>query len=147
MGGFGFSLRPRPTPHFAVDFGADFVGGFDSHGYLRDEAALLINPMLFLNPRDKLQVYLLGGLGLSWARVQNAAPYTLHYSYVGADLGMGVEWRFARSMAFGGDVLEFIRRRTNQRANSQPEFVDRRTGQTRNSSGGVLFRVGLTFYW
>jgi len=37
MGGFGFSLRYRPVPHFAFDVGLDFLGGVDYLGNERGE--------------------------------------------------------------------------------------------------------------
>jgi len=147
MGGFGLSLRPRPTPHFAIDCGVDFLGGTDYRGYRRDEAAFLVNPMVFINPRNKVQVYLLGGVGFSWAQLDNPGGTAIRYSYVGIDSGAGIEWRFSRHMAFGGDFVWFIRGRTDPEASRQPEFVDRRTGRTTNASAGALVRIGLTFYW
>jgi hypothetical protein len=147
MGGFGLSLRPRPTPHFAIDCGVDFLAGIDYRGYRRDEAAFLVNPMVFINPRNKVQAYLLGGVGFSWAKLDNPGGPAIRYSYVGIDAGAGVEWRFSRHMAFGGDLIWFVRGRTDPEASRQPEFVDRRTGRTTNTSVGVLARIGLTFYW
>jgi hypothetical protein len=147
MGGFGLSLRPRPTAHFAIDCGVDFMGGTDYRGYRRDEAAFLVNPMLFLNPKNKVQVYLLGGVGFSWAKLDNYDGSAIRYSYVGIDSGAGLEWRFSRHMAFGGDVIWFIRARTDPDANRQPEFVDKKTGRISNASAGALARIGLTFYW
>jgi len=147
MGGFGFSVRPRPTPHFAIDFGLDFVGGIDYRGHLRDEAALVIDPMLFVNPRNSVQLYLLGGVGFSWAQVENTGLPHVHYSYIGVNGGAGLEWRFAPRTAVSADVVGFVRGRTDPEAKRQPEYVDPWTGQTTNTSGGVMFRAGLTFYW
>jgi hypothetical protein len=148
MGGFGLSLRPRPTPHFAIDCGIDFLGGIDFRGYSRDEVAFLVNPMVFLNPQDKVQVYLLGGVGFSWAHLDNPDGAPIRYSYVGIDAGTGLEWRFSRHMAFGGDLVLFVRGRTDPEASRQPEFVERKyPGRTTNASGGALLRTGLTFYW
>jgi hypothetical protein len=147
MGGFGISLRPRPTAHFAIDCGIDFMGGVDYRGYRRDEAAFLVNPMVFINPKNKVQVYVLGGIGFSWAKLDSSGGPAISYSYVGIDSGAGLEWRFSRHMAFGGDVIWFIRGRTNPEASRQPEFVDRKTGRTTNTSAGALARIGLTFYW
>jgi hypothetical protein len=147
MGGFGLSVRPRPTPHFAIDCGVDFLAGIDYRGYRRDEAAFLVNPMIFVNPRNKVQVYLLAGVGFSWAKLDNYGGPAIRYSYVGIDSGAGVEWRLSRHLAFGGDLIWFVRARTDPEASRQPEFVDRRTGRTSNASAGALARIGLTFYW
>src|SRR6185437_824633 len=61
LGGFGASLRYKPTPWFGVEAGADFVIGRDYNDYARNETALTLNGLLFLNPRSRAQIYLLGG--------------------------------------------------------------------------------------
>lgn len=144
MGGAGFGLRYRPDPHFSFDFGLDFVGGTDFQGKQRSETAFTTNGLIFFNPKDLLQVYTLAGFGLSGARVEGAAS---SYGYFGAQLGIGVEARLARSVAVGVDVLGFVRGRTDDRSAYEPEFVDPATQRTTNSSGGGLMRAGLTFYW
>lgn len=159
MGGLGFSFRYRPIPHFAFDVGLDFLGGTDWAGNDRRETALLMNAMIFFNPKDKLQFYTLGGLGFSGARVlkQNettdASGATVveeteeEYSYFGGQLGVGLEWRVAKRTALNFDVIGFIRGRTDEKARHEPEFTDPETGRRTNTSGGGLARIGITFYW
>jgi hypothetical protein len=155
MGGLGFSFRYRPIPHFAFDAGLDFLGGTDWAGNERRETALLLNAMIFFNPKDKLQLYTLGGLGFSGARVNrqhmdsNGTDREIHeeYGYFGGQLGVGLEWRIARKTALNLDVLGFIRGRTDEKARNQPEFTDDETGRRTNTSGGGLGRIGITFYW
>ena len=144
MGGIGFSLRPRLSPHFAFDFGLDFLGGRDFFGYRRSESAFSVNTMLFLNPRHKVQIYLFAGLGVGGARVERPSGVR-NYRYVGADAGAGVEFRFWRHFAFSGDVLAFVRDRSDLRGGL--EYVDAATGRYTNSSAGALFRLGGTYYW
>jgi hypothetical protein len=146
MGGVGFSLRPRPSPYFAVDFGLDFLGGKDFNGDRRTEAAFTVNPTLFLNPRNKVQIYLFAGLGIGGARVEGANGVERDYRYVGADAGAGLEFRFWQRFAFSGDFLAFIRDRTDI-GSSGPEYLDPATGRYTDSSAGALFRLGGTFYW
>jgi hypothetical protein len=74
-------------------------------------------------------------------------PYPQTYSYFGAQLGLGTEVRVSRRIAIGGDVVGFIRGRTDDKASYAPEFVDPNTGRATNTSGGGLVRVGATFYW
>jgi hypothetical protein len=147
MGGLGFSLRPRPSPYFALDLGFDFVGGTDYAGEDRTEASFVINPMFFINPRNKLQMYVLAGLGFSSARVNHASGAFDDYTYFGVDGGVGVEWRVLRSIAIDFDLVGFVRGRTDRLADTTPEFTDARTGRTTNTSGGGLLRLGLTYYW
>jgi len=145
MGGIGFSLRPRPSPNFAIDFGLDFIGGRDFFGDRRSESAFTVNPMVFLNPGNKVQVYLFAGLGVGRARVERSNGIMRDYRYVGADVGGGVEFRFWQRFAFSGDVLAFVRDRSDMQRGA--EFVDATTGRYTSSSAGALFRLGATYYW
>ncbi len=67
MGLVGLGLRFRPVPAFAVEADLDFAGGRDYNGFRRKETAFGLNGLVFLNPRNKTQVYLLGGIGWSGA--------------------------------------------------------------------------------
>lgn len=159
MGGLGFSFRYRPVPHFALDAGLDFVGGVDYQGNERGETALLLNAMAYFNPKDKAQIYVLGGLGFSGATVNKKTELTLaddtvavieeqkEYRYFGGQLGVGLEFRVAKRTALNVDLIGFIRGRTDDQARFEPEFTDPDTGRTTNTSGGGLFRGGITFYW
>jgi len=154
----GFALRARPTGYFALDFGLDVVGGRDYHGRRRTEVPLTVNALVFVNPRDRAQFYMLGGLGWSSARVE--VPYEVRganysesgstidrYGYFGVQLGAGFEFRVAKKTALNVDLIGFVRGRTDQAAAYNPEFTDPATGRRTNTSGGGLLRGGLTFYW
>jgi hypothetical protein len=147
MGGIGFGVRPRISPHFAVDFGIDFLQGHDFYAEERRETAFFINPTFFVNPRNRAQLYVFGGLGFSGADVTHADQTRSRYAYMGFDAGLGLELRFWRHFAIDGDLLAFVRRRTDDAASLSPEFVDPRTGRSTNTSGGALFRVGMTYYF
>jgi opacity protein-like surface antigen len=159
MGGLGVSLRYRPIPHFAFDVGLDVLGGTDWAGHERRETALLLSGMVFFNPRSKVQVYTLGGIGFSGARVEleqtydngdgttSTETYDEEYRYFGAHIGGGLEFRLSRKVALNLDIIGFIRGRTDDLADEQPEFVEAGTGRTTNTSGGGLGRAGLTIYW
>ena len=147
MGGFGFALRARPTSYVALDLGVDFLGGRDYNGQRRSEVPITLNALFFVNPRDKVQVYFLGGLGLSTARVAVAPQTTAHYGYFGVQGGAGLELRLGRKVALNGDAIAFLRGRTDDLAQTSPEFTDAATGKQTNTSGGGLLRAGLTFYW
>jgi hypothetical protein len=156
MGGIGFGFRYRPIPHFAFEAGLDFLGGRDYQGNERAERALLLNAIIFFNPRSKVQVYTLGGIGFSEANVRKEQldgngvvlnDWVDEYSYFGAQLGLGLEWRVSRKVALDFDVIGFIRGRTDDLARVEPEFTEEGTGRTTNTSGGGLGRLGITFYW
>jgi len=149
MGGLGFAFRIRPERHLAVDFGLDMVGGRDYQGRQRSEVPFTITGMLYANPRDAAQFYMLGGIGWSHARVETDDRYgdIEDYDYFGGHLGAGMEFRLSAPIALNIDLLGFIRGRTDRLAEREPEFTDPETGQTTNTSGGGLLRAGLTFYW
>ncbi len=151
MGGVGFGLRYRPVPHFALEADVDFLGGRDYNGFQRDETALTMNGLFFLNPKSRAQVYLLAGFGWDGAHVvDDSLGYVSRsndYSYFGGQGGLGIEFRVAKHFALSLDSLGFVRTRIDSQADSSPEFVNPQTGQTSNTSGGVLFRGGMTFYF
>ena len=154
MGGAGAGLRFKPTRHFGIEGDLDFVGGTDYLANHRSETALMFNGLLFINPRSRAQVYLLAGLGWSWAhatcdQASMGCPAGLldsHYRYFGGQLGGGLEIRLSHSFAFDIDLRGFIRGRTDELAQRQPEFTDA-SGRTTNTSGGGLLTGGMTLYF
>lgn len=172
MGGFGLSLRYRPWSHFALDAGFDVIGGTDVNGFDRVETPFALNGIFYFNPRSRSQFYVIGGVNWSRATVHSDNPsplltaasdgtgYSADYKYFGGQLGVGLEFRLSRRLAFNVDVLGFVRSRSdvdgdkhgkndmNSTASSKPpEFINAETGQTTNTSGGGLFRGGLTLWW
>ena len=150
MGGVGASLRFRPSPRFAIDLGLDALSGTDANGYHRTETPFSVVGMLYLNPRSRAQLYLLGGFGVSSASVDKTDAvgnsYSDHYSYFGGIFGGGVEFRLTRAVALNFDVRGFVRGRTDDAASYNPEFRSL-DGRTTNSSGGALVTGGITFYF
>ncbi len=159
MGGVGLGLRYRAVPHFALELGADLVGGRDWHGDRREETALTVGGLLFVNPQDPVQFYLLGGFGWSGAvvKVTRTESFgdevvtvrdTRYYAYLGAQLGAGLEVWLGKRTALDLDLVGFLRGRTDRRAEEEPEFIDPDDPTiTTNSSGGGLLRAGLVLYW
>ncbi len=153
MAGLGVAFRFRPLPPFAADVGFDFVGGKDYAGNHRSERAFVGNALLFVNPGDPVQVYLLGGVALSqsWVRVHRygglaVSAYDASYTHAGVQGGLGVEWRIVRRAAIGADLVALARYRTDS-PHGDPEFVDPSTHLATNGSAGGLFRAGATFYF
>jgi hypothetical protein len=170
MGGFGLSLRYRPFARFALDAGFDVIGGTDFNGFDRVEMPFSLNAMFYLNPRSRSQFYLMGGVNWSRATVTSDQPspllaqerdgsFSADYKYFGGQLGVGLEFRLSKRLAFNVDVLGFVRKRTDiddgdhhkdgkgDDSDKLPEFINAETGQTTNTSGGGLFRGGLTLWW
>ena len=114
MGGIGFSVRPRLSPHLAIDFGVDFLRGMDFYAEERRETRIFINPMFFVNPRNRAQIYLFGGLGFSGADVTHVDQTRSRYDYMGFDAGVGCG---AALLASHGDRLRHagLRPRSHRR--------------------------------
>ena len=146
----GLGLRFRPAPAFAIEADLDFAGGRDYNGYRRKETAFGFNGLLFLNPKSKTQVYLLGGFGWQGATaVDDRGGYDsieYKYGYFGGQAGLGLEFRLSKVVALNFDMRGFIRGRIDDNKREYPEFVSNQ-GKTTNTSGGGLFQGGLTFYW
>jgi hypothetical protein len=172
MGGFGISLRYRPWARFALDAGFDIVGGTDFNGFERVETPFSVNGIFYFNPRSRSQFYVIGGVNWSRATVRSdeASPmlapakdgngFAAEYKYFGGQIGAGLEFRLSKRLAFNVDVLGFVRSRSDvddddhhrkdgrgDDSEKLPEYVNPVTGQTTNSSGGGLFRGGLTLWW
>ncbi len=145
MGGLGGSVRPRIGPYFAFDVGLDFLWGHDFNGDERSETVFSVNPMVFVNPRHRVQLYLLGGFLVSSARVKYGYGGETRYRHIGVDGGAGLEFRFWRRFAIDADVLAFVRSRTD--ISPYPEYVDPATGRYTDTSAGAVLRLGLVHYW
>jgi len=157
MGGVGMSLRYRPVPHFAFDLGVDVLAGHDFNGFQRIEVPVALNGLIYLNPRSRVQVYLMGGANVSRAQVrsdfaarqlslaEDGREYGATYTYVGGQGGGGLEFRLSKRFALNLDVLGFARKRID--GGKVPEFIDYETGRTTNTSGGALVRGGITLWW
>jgi hypothetical protein len=153
MGGFGSAFRIRPLPHFAVDLGIGFFGGQDYNGMDRFEVPFTADLLVFVNPRSRLQLYFVGGLGVSFGMVDG---YNVHlgtydqreFRHVGAHTGVGLEWRIGRHFALNADFRAFIRQRVDNN-DPWPEFSEPYAGGMRSTdtSAGTVGRLGATFYF
>jgi hypothetical protein len=155
LGGLGFGFRYRLLPRLAFEADVELLKSADQNGYTRSEGSVLLNALVFFNPRDVVQLYALGGLGLSRATASIGPRsdeayfkrYEEHYSYFGGQLGLGVEVRVSHRLAIAGDLLGFIRGRSDEHWAEAPEYIDRDHQRSSKTSGGGLLRAGVTFYW
>jgi hypothetical protein len=155
MAGLGMSIRYRPRPMFALDLGADFLGGVDANGLERQEVPISLSAMLYANPQHVVQFYLMGGINWSFARVfsdverENLADGTSdEYTYFGGHAGLGLEFRVSQLVGINVDGLAFVRTRTDDDGEGQyPEYLDTDTNEASNSSASGLLRAGITFWW
>jgi opacity protein-like surface antigen len=145
LGGVGISLRYAFRPSVALDLGLDAFGGIDYNGYDRSETSLSASALWYLNPDRQIRTYLLGGLHASTAQVDVAGD-DQDWTYVGAHAGLGLDFAITERVSLNVDILGFIRGRTDSRAKRQPEFTDG-FGNLTNTSGGGVFRGGVSLYW
>lgn len=155
MGGLGGTLRFRYHPHFATELAAGFYAGRDYNGDSRVEVPVTLNELIYFNPQNRLQAYGLIGLGMSWAGVQydgsgsHGARDMGSYTYLGGQIGLGLEWQLSRSFSLFADVRGFLRTRIDPEIQSNPEF-SRTVGstvETTNTSMGVSTQLGAVFYF
>jgi hypothetical protein len=145
IGGFAAALRLRPSPHFAFDIGAGAYGGKDYYHRDRIEIPINVDVLAYVNPQSRAQFYFVVGAGTSLAFLRDTSSWTddydRAYTYLGGQLGGGLELRIGRRLALNIDARVFLRRRIDS---STPEFVDG-TRQTNTSAGG-LGSLGMTLY-
>lgn len=149
LGGVGMALRIRPTEKFALDLGVGVYGGSDYYGRQRLEVPVTVDALYFVNPQNRVQFYLLGGVGASFAYGQSVglfgSTFQHAYNYVGAEAGAGLEFRLTRGFALNMDVRSFIRAQPN----GAPEFQrTTATGvETTRTSAGAVGTMGATLYF
>lgn len=146
MGLVGLGVRYRPIPHAAFVTDLDFAGGRDYQGFKRNETALTLNAMVFVNPKSVVQVYFVGGFGWAWAHATDDREVGRDFAYFGIQTGAGLEFRLSKFIALNVDLRGIIRGRVDDNRYSRPEFVSA-DGKATNTSGAGLLTAGLTFYW
>lgn len=150
MGLGGLGLRFRPIPYIALEADLDFANGRDFNGFRRNETAFTLSGLVFLNPKNVTQVYMLGGFGWSGAHATDDRygfdRMEYEYGYFGAHAGLGLEFRLSKLIALNVDLQGLVRGRVDDNRRAYPEFVSS-DGRSTNTSGAGLFRMGLTFYW
>ena len=149
MAGATGALRLRPNPRYAVELGAGAYAGRDANGQDRFEMPITVDGMVFLNPQNALQAYLLAGVGVSKARTEGLNENTgsadaRRMLHVGGQVGAGLEWRLSDNLAINADVRGFLRQRIDQE--EEPEFINAETGEETDTSAGALATIGATFY-
>ena len=150
MGGLEGSIRFRPARIFGVEFAVGAYAGNDYNDMDRVEIPVTFNFMFWLPKASRLQVYFLAGAGLSHARTEGVHSgygefMSRDMTYIGAQGGIGLEWRINPRFALSMDVRAFIRTRID--ADDLPEFYNPDTGQTADTSAGAVGTLGAHFYF
>jgi hypothetical protein len=145
--GFGVGFRFIPVSFLTLEPGIDGFAGHDYYGRERTETTLSFNSIFTLNPNDPIQVYGLVGVFTTTAETKGIDPGPIvrsnpgRYSYVGAQIGAGIELRLDPALGFHADVIGYTRQR-----NELPQ-VHESTADLRRDGGGGLFRAGMSLYF
>jgi len=151
MYGGGVVLRYNTGPRFGLELTVDGFGGAGYGGAERIEFPVAVSGLWYVNPRSHVQLYLLGGLGMSIAEV-TAGGQTDDPIYGGGQLGVGVEFLIGSHVGLTLDVRGFVRARMNDR----PEGSLAHDGSCRPTDdggtectdleAGATFNAGFNFY-
>ena len=156
LGGAGLTARFRYGQYLGTEVAVAGLYGTDYNGDLRTEIPASLNELIYFNPQNRLQVYALLGVGMSFAGVQyqdgrgaGRGHDTASYTYAGGQAGLGLEWQLTRNFSLFTDARAFIRTRIDADASTNPEFTRVNGGvtQTSNTSFGVTGQLGAIFYF
>lgn len=145
--GFGVGFRFIPVSFLTLEPGIDGFAGHDHVGRERTETTLSFNSILTLNPNDPIQIYGLIGVFTTTAEVKGVDSGSLmrsgagRYSYVGAQVGAGIELRLDPALGFHADIIGYSRQRNELPAPGETNADLRRDG------GGGLVRAGMSLYF
>ncbi len=151
MGGLEGSIRFRPSRIFGVEFAIGAYAGTDYNEMDRVEVPVTFNFMFWLPKASRVQAYLLAGAGMSYANTEGVHRgygefMSRNMTYIGAQGGVGLEWRINPRFALSIDARAFIRTRVDG-VDDDPEFFNPETGQTSDTSVGGLGTLGAHFYF
>jgi len=151
MGGAQFGFRLRPSRIFAVELSVGGYGGTDYNGMDRVEVPLMLNGYFFLPRASRFQMYVVGGIGTSFAAVEGYHPgydrfMSRQFRYIGGEFGIGGEWRIHPHFALNADVRGFLRTRVDDN-DDLPEFYDPVNNRESDTSAGAVLNLGGTFYF
>lgn len=152
MGGVQAGLRFRPSRIFGIELGVGAYGGTDYNGMTRAEVPVTFDFMFFLPRASRVQAYVLGGFGISYAHTTGfhqgyGREMERDMAYFGGQMGLGLEWRIAPRFALSTDIRAFIRTRVSEDIGDLPEFYNPSTGESTDTSVGAVGTLGAHFYF
>ena len=148
MAGFGAHLRYRMNPNFAVEGTLDLFRGVGYEGLSRREIPVTLNGLWYVNPQNRLQLYVLAGVGVASAHIgakDEAGGEQVDTAFAGLQAGIGAELRLGQHFAVSGDVRGFVRGRLDENFHSQEAAC--REGECTPYEGGATFNAAATMYF
>ncbi|NMC72266.1 MAG: hypothetical protein GYA57_19705 [Myxococcales bacterium] len=155
MGGGGLFLRLHTFPNLQFELAVDGFAGEGYGGAVRSEVPVEFSALWFFgNHSQRFRLFLLGGIGASWAQVGEGDRIDEPW-YLGALGGIGVEWRLIDWLALEADVRGFIRQRVNERPDdpayaTDPMWNDGNCDEEHGCTdlqGGGTFHLGAILYF
>lgn len=152
MGGFGAHIRYRLNPRFAVEGTLDLFRGMGVEGIERSEVPLTVNGMWYMNPQNRLQLYMLAGVGVASAHIgsndtsSSSRGVEVDTAFAGVQAGIGAELRLGRHLALSADVRGFLRGRLDDEYHPD-EAACRDDGECTPYEGGATFNAAGTLYF
>jgi hypothetical protein len=142
--GMGLSYRVRPSAWLGVEPAIDLMRGYDGYSSVRSETHIGTDLLFYLNPRDAVQFFGLAGASL-WLSRHSAHWAHANSSYLGAQLGLGLEFRVTHRISFNVNGVGYSRRLTGAElrqsaASAQAELVP-------DATHGLMLRAGGGWYF
>jgi hypothetical protein len=155
MGGGGLFLRLHTFPNLQFELAIDGFAGEGYGGAVRSEIPVELSALWFFgSPSQSFRLFLLGGIGASWAQVGEGDRIDEPW-YVGGLAGIGVEWRLIEWLALEADLRGFVRQRVNDRPAdpayaTDPMWNDGNCNEEQgctDTQGGGAFHLGAILYF
>lgn len=149
------ALRYRASRTFGLDIGGGYLVGHDEVDRKRREIPLFVDGLIYLIPRQPIQLYLVAGAHAAWSHAEGVRSDTGFYDnadgfYVGGQGGLGIEFQLHPYVYLTLDVRATLRNRVS--GSAAYDFIEhdeqgRPTGRTTNWSSGIVGNAGLLFYF
>ena len=138
-------IRLRPSRYFGVQVQSGMMIGEGYAGESRREIPLIFDFMFFLAPESVVQPYFFIGLGGAVADVDDPVLGNDTRSYLGGNIGLGLELRLGRHFALTAEGRAFLRGMVTD--DDRPEYIHPETGKTTSTTAGFLGSLGVSYYF
>lgn len=142
--GVGLGFRVRPIAWLGIEPALDLMRGYDERHASHSETILGTDLLLYLNPRDAVQVFGLAGAHLGLAQHSEYWSQSSS-SYFGGQVGAGLEFRVTYLLSFNVNVVGYTRRLSG--AELRESSADSEARPIPHASSGLALRAGVGFYF
>ena len=157
IGGFNVGTRFRLSPWISLQLSLGYFAGQNTSSTAsvfgegtRQEVPFTGDVYFYLTrPHRLFRAYLLGGLGVSWAKTQEGSigdsSIGSHHemTYLGGEAGAGIELNLSQHFSLTLEERGFIRQRVTG-GPALPDYID--GSRSTNTSGGAVTMLGAVLY-